>query len=167
MSKRIAEIQESISAALNKLPDVFSTVQWGGRAYKLPGPGGNRKKPKLLAHTWLNDEGDAVGISFKLDRKRAAEVVDQFRGWIAPHSFRTLAPSGWVTAEVRTKSQCTAAIKLLTESRALYADSEAPPSSPAPPARPGKPKPEIHAIDRRIDLILREKKAAGWSPDAG
>src|SRR6185503_9443501 len=119
MNARIKQIQETISAALNKLPDVFSTVQWGGRAYKVQLPGQNKRNFKLLAHVWLSDEEDAVGIAFKLDRKRAPDVVEQF-DWIEPHSFRTLAPAGWVTARVTTKTQCAALTRLLTESRAQY-----------------------------------------------
>lgn len=159
MNTRIAEIQETIAAALNALPDVFSTVQWGGRAYKLPGPNGNRRKPKLLAHMWLNDDGSSVGLAFKLNKKRADEVIDR-HDWISPHSFRTLAPSGWVTANVRSKSQARTTIAYLIESYDLH------PVSRETPARRGKPRSESECITRRIEVVLREKRASGWYPDS-
>ena len=157
MSTRIAEIQQSIANALNALPGVFSTVQWGGRAYKLPGPNGNRKKPRLLAHVCLNKPGDAICVDFKLDRERARDVVDQF-DWIEPHSFRTLAPSGWISAEVRSMAQCKVIAKLLVECRAQFPVND----PPATATRRGKP--EMDTVARRIDQVLRQKRADGWSP---
>jgi hypothetical protein len=162
MPKSIAAIQELIAGALNALPGVFSTVQWGGRAYKLPGPNGNRKKPRLLAHVWLSDDGDHVGLSFKLQKKRAEEVVDQF-GWITPHSFRTLAPSGWITAEVRTKAQCRIIAKLLAECRAQFPVDDVQPQKSAATRR-GKPDGEVDVVTRRIEAVVRQKRAEGWSP---
>ena len=44
-----------VAKVLNALPGVFSTPQWGGRAYKLP-RGGNSGKPKLLAHVTPVDD---------------------------------------------------------------------------------------------------------------
>ena len=158
MNARIKEIQEKISSALNKLPDVFSTVQWGGRAYKVQLPAPGRRNFKLLAHLWVSDEEDAVGIAFKLERKRAQDVVEQF-DWIEPHSFRTLAPAGWVTARVTTKSQCAALIKLLGESRTQY------PVNSDKPMRRGKRRPEVDVVSRRIEVVVREKMRAGWSPN--
>ena len=42
MSTRLARHMGEIGSLLNDLPNVFSTPQWGGRAYKLPGPNGRR-----------------------------------------------------------------------------------------------------------------------------
>ena len=158
MNARIKDIQETISNALNKLPDVFSTVQWGGRAYKVQLHGPGRRNFKLLAHLWLSDEEDAVGIAFKLDRKRAHDVVERFE-WIEPHSFRTLAPAGWVSARIKTKSQCAALIKLLGESRAQY------PMNTTGSMRRGKRRAEVDVVSRRIEVVVREKVRAGWSPN--
>lgn len=166
----IADIQASISRTLNALPGVFSTVQWGGRAYKLPGPGGNMKKPRLLAHVWLTKSGDAVGVDFKLEKSRADAVVEQYI-WIERHSFRTLAPSGWVTARISANSQCKVVEQLLRESRSLYpagdgdrdAGSHAG-SQTAARNRKRETGAAISAVDRRIDAVLREKKAQGWKP---
>ena len=155
MSKRIIEIQESVASGLNGLPGVFSTVQRGGRAYKV----GDSRKFKLLSHVCLSDAGDAVYVGFKLTKDRAREVVDQ-HDWITPHSFRTLAGSGWVAAEVRTKSQCKVIAKLLAESRALYPVHET--------VKPRKGKRGVNDDDgvvQRIGAVLRERKAAGWSPN--
>jgi hypothetical protein len=150
-------IQERLAKALNALPDVFSSVQWGGRAYKLPGPGGSRKKPKLLAHVTLAEDGKAVFIDFKLKKVRAAEVIRQ-HAWIAPHSFRTLAPSGWIATEVRTLTQCRIVIELLKESRALYPHA-AEPSKNRNTSASGK-----DTVARRIDHVMREREDAGWRP---
>jgi hypothetical protein len=157
MRKQVAEIHESIGRALSTLPDVFSSVQWGGRAYKLPGPGGSTKKPKLLAHVCLSKAGDFVDVSFRLEKQRAVQVIKTFN-WMGPHPFRTLAPSGWVTAEVRTKTQCKALAKLLRESRLLHPIE----TSPTRPARDV----EIEVVTRRIAAVVREKRAAGWKPPA-
>src|SRR6185295_20087643 len=100
---------------------------------------------------WVNKAGDAVGVDFKLERKRAREVVDQF-DWIEPHSFRTLAPSGWISAEVRTKAQCKVMAKLLAECRAQF-PIERPGETPA---RRGKP--DMDPVARRIDAVLRQKR---------
>ncbi|MCI0674523.1 MAG: DUF5519 family protein [Phycisphaerales bacterium] len=154
MRKGIAEIQEAISAALNGLDGVFSSVQWGGRAYKLPGPNGNRKRPKLLAHVCLSEAGDSVSVDFKLEKARAREVVE-VHDWIQPHPFRTLAPNGWVSATVRTRSQCKVISKLLAESRRLYPEVEI--RSRGPAARK-----EVSEAARRIELVMGEKRAQGW-----
>lgn len=162
----IADIQASISRTLNALPGVFSTVQWGGRAYKLPGPGGNMKKPRLLAHVWLTKSGDAVGVDFKLEKSRADAVVEQYI-WIERHSFRTLAPSGWVTARISAKSQCKVVEQLLRESRSLYPTGDGDRSASNQTAarnRTREPGAAISAVARRIDAVLREKKAQGWKP---
>ena len=158
MNARIRQIQETVSAALNKLPDVFSTVQWGGRAYKVQLPGHGKRNFKLLAHLWVSDEEDAVGIAFKLDRKRAQDIVEQF-DWIEPHSFRTLAPAGWVSARIQTKSQCAAVIRLLRESREQY------PKTSDGLMRSGKPRHEVDTMSRRIEVVVLEKMRAGWSPN--
>jgi hypothetical protein len=78
-----------LAVLLNGLPGVFSTPQWGGRAYKVPRGGSG--KPKLLAHVTPADGDDGVTVSFKLQPPEAATQVER-HVWIAPHSFRTLAP---------------------------------------------------------------------------
>ena len=161
MSTRIATLLESLSSTLNALPGVFSTAQWGGRAYKLPGPGGNRKRPKLVAFIATTRAGDAVTVSFKLERERAADVVERY-AWIEPHSFRTLAPSGWVTAVLTTKRQAGTLKKLLAEARTLLPAAEPVEDEPAGPARGRSADP----VARRIDRVMRDAAADGWeAPD--
>ena len=108
-------VQAALIAGFGELAGVFSTPQWGGRAYKLPGPNGNRKRPKLLAHVVTTRDGKAITVQFKLAAQRAADVVEQYE-WITPHSFRTLAPSGWISARLTTKRQTTTVLRLLRES---------------------------------------------------
>lgn len=119
MNKRIGAILEDLAVTLSGLSGVFSTPQWGGRAYKLPGPNGNLKKPKLLAHVVLSKDQASISIAFKLSRQRSVDVVDKY-DWIEPHSFRTLAPAGWVIATVTNKKHLAILKKLLAESRLLY-----------------------------------------------
>lgn len=154
MSKKITEIQGIVSRALNELPQVFSTVQWGGRAYKV----GSARKFKLLAHTWISRQGDALHIDLKLQKKRAADVVKRF-AWINRHSFRTLGSSGWITCEIRTKTQAKAVIPLLSESHAMY-----PINSEEKQMRSRERDSEVEIVVRTMDAVLSRKKAEGWRP---
>jgi hypothetical protein len=153
MAARLQVIHDELTSALQALPGVFSTPQWGGRAWKLPGPGGNRRKPKLVAH--LVPSEDAIGVSFKLERKRARDVVERHE-WIEPHSFRTLAPSGWVSARVRTKRQAAVLVELLAESRALHPGAQ---ETPAP--RRGSAS---DPVTRHLDQVMDQARARGWTP---
>ncbi len=157
MNKRVQTILSDLGRRLNSLPGVFSTPQWGGRAYKVPGPNGNPKKPKLVAFVAMNKAGDAIGVQFKLTRSRAEQVIDD-HDWIKPHSFRTLAPAGWISAKVTGKRQFTVLAKLLAESRALY------PTVPKTQADPKKRSAGSDAVSRRIDQVMGEMQAEGWRP---
>ena len=157
MNKRVQAILNDLSRRLNSLPGVFSTPQWGGRAYKVPGPNGNAKKPKLVAFVAMNKGGDAIGVQFKLTRPRAEQVIDD-HDWISPHSFRTLAPAGWVSAELTGKRQLNVLAKLLAESRALY------PTVEMTQADPKERSTGSDAVSRRIDQVMGEMQAEGWRP---
>jgi len=141
------------------LPGVFSTPQWGGRAYKLPGPGSRgMKRPLLLSHVCVTRDGHAVSIDFKLPKKRADAVIRK-HDWIERHSFRTLAPSGWVSATVRTKAQVKAITALLCESREQY------PIEDAESRAKGSDRANDDSSDpvlRRMDRVLGERN--GWNP---
>ena len=154
MPRRTQTLLAELAAVLNGLPGVFSTPQWGGRAYKVPRRGAG--KPKLLAHVTPADGADGVTVSFKLPPPEAATQVER-HDWIAPHSFRTLAPSGWLTAHVRTKRQLATLGKLLRESHALHGVVTA--------DDPG-PKHEGGSESARIDRVLGEAKDEGWSPQS-
>jgi predicted DNA-binding protein (MmcQ/YjbR family) len=150
MAARATTLLAEVAKVLNGLPGVFSTPQWGGRAYKVPA--GSSGKPKLLAHvTPVEDEG-GVTVSFKLPPAAAADQTER-HNWIAPHSFRTLAPSGWVTAHVRTRRQLATLRKLLVESHALH-------RTKAPPVKDPGAAPDA----ARIDQVLRDAAPDGWTP---
>ncbi|MHC4414633.1 MAG: MmcQ/YjbR family DNA-binding protein [Planctomycetota bacterium] len=157
MPNRLQGLLDELSAILNAQPGVFSTPQWGGRAYKLPGPGGRKAKPKLLAFVALAPTANAAEVSFKLPPERAQAVLRQHE-WISPHPFRTLAPAGWLVARVSTRRRLATLTKLLKESRALYGSAEDAPREPA------RPVAGSNAIARRIDRVMRELRAEGWSP---
>ncbi|MHC5008066.1 MAG: luciferase domain-containing protein [Planctomycetota bacterium] len=154
MPSRTQTLLAELAELLNDLPGVFSTPQWGGRAYKVPQRGAG--KPKLLAHVSPVDGADGVTVSFKLPPPEAATQVER-HDWIAPHSFRTLAPSGWVTAHVRTKRQLATLRKLLRESHGLHGVVTA--------DDPG-PRQEGGDDSARIDRVLGEAANEGWSPQS-
>lgn len=153
MGKRTQALLETLGGFLSGLPAVFSTPQWGGRAYKVDRQG----KSKLLAFVALTDDRDAVTVSFKLDRKDADAARDRY-DWIEPHSFRTLAPSGWLTATVRTKRNASTLMRLLTDSHTLHNGLAAEATEPEPRRSAGD------ATARRIDRVMGELGTEGWSP---
>ncbi len=164
-TRRSKTLFEEVGTLLSGLPGVFSTAQWGGRAYKLPGPGGARSRPKLVAHACCAEtsgKGAAgrVTVSFKLPPDRAGAAV-QRHDWIAPHSFRTLAPAGWVTATVSRRRQLATLGRLLRESRQLYGDANRAAEEPA------RKKRRRDRVAGHIDQVMRRARAKGWSPPEG
>ncbi len=172
MARDVKHYLELLGEALTQLPGVFSTPQWGGRAYKLPGPNGNTRKPKLLAFVDITKEGDAVHVSFKLDKERARTLTNKYT-WLGPHGFRTLAPSGWVTAQVSTKREINALLKLLTESHNLYSPTPGngeprENTEPTPPDCGGRGgrggRGGSSETARHIDRVMSEARTNGWQP---
>ncbi len=159
MSDRTRNLLNEIGKSLNRLPGVFSTAQWGGRAYKLPNEKNDRRKAKLLAFVLLSKDDRAVSVSFKLEPTIAADAVDRY-GWVEPHSFRTLAPSGWISATISTKRQLKPLALLLKESRSLYPLEKEMPSTPVP----SDGKAGSNPVARRIDRVMAEFEREGWSP---
>ena len=160
MSSRIQELMGAVSDTLRAMPATFSTVQWGGRAWKRPV---GRAKGKLVAFVALTDDDRAVHVSFKLDPTRAADEVDR-RDWIEPHSFRTLSPSGWVTATLRTKRQLVALKKLIAESYALHGPPPEPPAEPDRPSAGSMGAGGAGGAGRHIDQVMGAVRAEGWQP---
>ncbi len=158
MARRPQGLLDDLAAVLNDLPSVFSTAQWGGRAYKV----GQPKKPKVLAHVCLSSSGDAVTVSFKLTPTRASDVLQQHE-WIAPHSFRTLAPAGWLTATITMKRQVAAVGRLLTESHGLYKIPDQT-AGRKPAQTPGRAALTRNEAANRIDQVMGDLK--GWKPPA-
>ena len=152
MAKRSTGLLKDLAAIFDDLPAVFSTPQWGGRAYKV----GRVGKSKVLAHVCLTKAADAVTVSFKLTPARARNLIERL-GWISPHSFRTLAPSGWLTARITTKRQVATLGKLLTESHGLYPV----PLEDVPPPRSRSTASETA---RHIDRVMGEVSGEGWTP---
>ncbi len=159
VAARTQMLLAELSALLKGLPAVFSTPQWGGRAYKVRQ--GASGKPKLLAFVSPADSGDAVHVSFKLQPPEAAAQVKR-HDWIAPHSFRTLAPAGWLTARLSTKRQLAALRKLLEASHGLHHTAGAP--SADADAAPATPRAAADAEAARIERVLREATGEGWTP---
>ena len=95
MSDRVSRMLGEVNTILAALPGVFSSAQWGGRAYKLPGPNGSRSRPKLRAFVSPSRDGRAVGVSFKLPPARAANIIEMHNSMADPlhfsHALRGLA----------------------------------------------------------------------------
>jgi hypothetical protein len=134
------EFLDRIATTLGGLPGVFSTPQWGGRAYKVA----IGSKPKLLAHVMPAKDGAGVTVEFKLPKDRARDAIEQY-AWLNPHGFRTLAPAGWVEAKVSRKRQLGPLRKLLEESRSLL------------PAHEPEPEPEPSRGPRGHDAVADRK----------
>jgi len=111
-------ILAAIDRAITPLPGVFSTPQWGGRAYKVPGPGNSRKRPKLLAFLEQPRDRKTVIVSFKLPKPLAAAAIRR-HAWIKRNSFGALGRSGWVEAHITAARHVSALAPLIRESRAL------------------------------------------------
>jgi hypothetical protein len=144
---------------------VFSTPQWGGRAYKVARPdaagtrGRSDPKGKIVAFMALDEAGKAVQVSFKIPPADAQDACERF-DWIQPHSFRTLAPSGWVTATVGFKRQVGTLSRLLAKSYALHGYRAAEPSDTA------TARPATDADAGHIDRVMDKVRDDGWSPQS-
>lgn len=156
---RVNELLGDIASILNELPEVFSTPQWGGRAYKLPGANGSRKKPKLLAFVSLTKEQDAVSVVFKLPPELSADSIERF-DWIGPFEFGTWKKAGWISARMTDGRRLRTLNRLLKESRSLYPMRETPKSSRKRTASSSTSNPVL----RRIDRVMAEAKDEGWEP---
>lgn len=156
---RVNELLGDIASILNGLPEVFSTPQWGGRAYKLPGPDGSLRKPKLLAFVSLTKEKDAVSVVFKLPLELSARSIERF-DWIGPFEFGNWKKSGWIAARLKDRRRLRTLSRLLKESRSLFPIREKPPTSRKRAASSSSSNPVL----RRIDRVMAEAKEEGWEP---
>lgn len=175
----IGTILERVDAALSVLPGVYSTAQWGGRAYKLPGPGGSLKRPKLVAFVVVLKDNAGVEVSFKLNKARAAVVV-KGSDFIRPNSFGSLGRAGWLEARLTRVRQVATLRPLLVECRAMFGgqDQAVDHAASTPPntieggresARaPGRSKTTVSPASPVAARIARVVEAArhelGWSP---
>lgn len=157
MPPRAATILESIAEIFAEIPDVFSTPQWGGRVYKIPGPNGNRKKPKMIAHVVLTKDKDAVEVGFKLSVPAAAAACEKY-AWIEPSTFGSFGKNGWVGATLTQKRQVRSLKPLLIASRDLH------PKQPVIDDAPPKKRSQGGTAARRVDQVMDEAAAEGWAP---
>ena len=163
MPTRPDQILDTLAAVLNGMDGVFSTPQWGGRAYKVarPGVAGTRAKSepkgKIVAFMALDGSGKAVQVSFKIPPDDARSACERY-DWIQPHSFRTLAPSGWLTATVVSKRHVGALTRLLVQSHALHGVLATGPTETAEASR------ATDADASHIDRVMDKVRDDGWSP---
>jgi hypothetical protein len=157
------QILDTLAAFLNGLDGVFSTPQWGGRAYKVAKPGaagrrgGSEPKGKIVAFLALDGDGKAVQVSFKIPPADAQDACERY-DWIGPHSFRTLAPSGWLTATVGSKRQVGILARFLEQSHAMHGVRAVGRADVAGPSRAA----DASQIDRVMDKVRDD----GWSPQS-
>ncbi|MEE8460127.1 MAG: hypothetical protein V3S08_09635 [Phycisphaerales bacterium] len=163
MPTRPDQILDTLAAVLNGMDGVFSTPQWGGRAYKVARPGAARTqgksepKGKIVAFMALDGSGKAVQVSFKIPPDDARSACERY-DWIQPHSFRTLAPSGWLTATVASKRHVGALTRLLVQSHALHGVLATGPTETAGASR------ATDADASHIDRVMDKVRDDGWSP---
>jgi hypothetical protein len=151
----LGELHDLIMA----LPDVFSAVQWGGRAYKLPRPDGSTKKPRLLAFVTLKEQEGSIHVGFKLPLDKAAEAVDRY-AWLEPSTFGSHGKSGWVDANITQKRQLKPLGKLIAACRETFVVAP-----PAERSQGDTPAASVTTSDAgRIDRLLDSIRADGWSP---
>ena len=105
----------------------------------------------------LDGADKAVQVSFKIPPTDAQTACERY-DWIEPHSFRTLAPSGWLTATVTTKRQVGTLGGFLKQSHAMHGVRAATPSDPADSSRAADD--DAGHIDRVMDKVRDD----GWSP---
>ena len=159
------QILHTLATVLNGMDGVFSTPQWGGRAYKVARPDGagtrgrSDPKGKIVAFMALDGAGKLVQVSFKIPPADAQDACEQF-DWIQPHSFRTLAPSGWVTATVGSKRHLGTLTRLLEQSYALHGVRAAGPTDTAGSSR------ATDADTGHIDRVMDKVRDDGWSPQS-
>ncbi len=161
MTTRFARLMGEIGSLLNDLPDVFSTPQWGGRAYKLPGLNGSLKKPKLLAFVVMTRDKEAVSVVFKLPKSLSDEIMQRF-DWIEAFSFGNWKNAGWIDARLTDGRQLRTLKRLLKECRGLFPDQKNQPETQTGVASPAS----SDSVARRIDRVVKKAIADGWSlPD--
>jgi len=107
----------------------------------------------------FDGDGKAVQVSFKIPPADAHDACERY-GWIEPHSFGTLAPSGWVTATVSTKRQVGTLSRFLKQSHAMHGVRAAAPPGPAAASRSA----DLDA--GHIDRVMDKVRDDGWSPQS-
>ncbi len=159
MAKRIFELMGEVGSILNALPGVFSTVQWGGRAYKLPGRNGSTKKPRLLAFVTMTKEEDAINVVFKLPGERSTHAKERF-AWVGPFEFGKWEKSGWISARITQKRQLSPLKKMLAECHAMFPVPEIVSESASPTS-------SSNPVVSRLNRVMAEARADGWEPEQG
>ena len=98
---------------------VFSTVQWGGKLYKIPDPKRGRKKPKMFVFIKIpNDHnnsqaGKHLAAFFKLPDKPAQDAVKKY-DWLTFSTFGDWGKKGWLDAQINNKRSLGVLKRLLT-----------------------------------------------------
>ncbi|QQE10164.1 hypothetical protein JD969_11660 [Planctomycetota bacterium] len=113
MPTNTGQLLEHMESYLFSLEHVFATIQWGGKAYKLPDAKGKKSKPKLFIFSTLDkdDQGEYLHAEFKLPLEQANNAVEKY-DWLGFSTFGTWAKNGWCSARVRNKRQLNALHKL-------------------------------------------------------
>lgn len=151
---------EKLDAKLRKIADVDYADQWGGRAYKLPGKDGSRKKPRLLAYVEHAKSGKHLSLEFKLPPEVGAAVISKHK-WIDVHPWPNMGGSGWVQAKLTKATQIDCVASLVIEARKQFGEVKRPPKVPDEPAST-----VTTPLGRRIEEATRAAKADGkWRAD--
>ncbi len=152
---------DKLDAKLRRIADVDYADQWGGRAYKLPGKDGSRRKPRLLAYVEQAKSGKHLSLEFKLPPEVGARAMRRHK-WIGEHPWPSLGGAGWVQAKLTKAAQVAPAAALVVEARKQFGEVKAQPVE-APDDANAKAG---SSIARRIAEATRTAKAEGkWRAD--
>ncbi len=136
---------------LESFDGVWSSPQWGGRAYKI----GPQRKPKLFAFVY-EDKGRCM-VEFKLPPEAAGQAVQRYR-WVVRHPWSNLRRSGWVQVTFQRSAQLGPLGKLLTQTRQLFAST----------STPVRDKPRARdPVAARIESVMRQARQRGLRPQDG
>ena len=123
--KRLGKLIAMVHRALTAMEQVTTNQQWGGRIYKLgehrEAADRRRRSGKLLAFCYVDDDRTVLFVDFKLAPQHRGELNEC--DFLFPHDFKTLARSGWVTAQLSNQRDARRCLKLLRATHRILTGS--------------------------------------------
>ncbi|QDU35417.1 hypothetical protein KS4_34980 [Poriferisphaera corsica] len=153
------QLLEKMETFLFSLPHVFATIQWGGKAYKLPDTKGNKSKPKLFIFSTLgsDDDGSYLHAEFKLPLQQANDAVEKY-DWLNFSTFGNWAKNGWCSAKIRKTAHLKpllALFKITYENLPKPAETSEPKTAKRPSNSKNKQQQTTSSpIARKIDRVM-------------
>ncbi|WP_432798265.1 hypothetical protein [Poriferisphaera sp. WC338] len=104
----VGELAAELDEYLLGFEHVFSTVQWGGKLYKVPDKKLGRKKPKMFVFVnivTVEEKGKQVEkltTFFKMPQVEGDAAVKKY-GWIRYSTFGQSGQKGWLDAMIENR----------------------------------------------------------------